>query len=813
MALPEAEAKKFSIVPFGCLYIDASWQDVLAAIPFSLEPNKNRSLIEYKLERLWNHLTPATPTHILPCLSVRTALDLVLSVKKYPAGSEIIFSAINIPDMTRIVRHHGLNVVALDVDEETLSPKVEHIESLITPKTVAILVAHIYGRWSNIDDAVALAKKHNLTVLEDCAESFSGTQNHGHPGADVSFFSFGLIKTCTAFGGAIAVVRDHALLTQMRTLYHSYPIQSRALYAKKVLKYSAVMTVLNSPFLVTRYALWLRKLGIDYRELMVNFVRGFPGAFFDNIRMRPSIMLLCMLYRRLKNFDASSFNLGNIKGNFVSERLPQGIRGVGLKAVQRNFWLFPILVNNPDRIVKELNIRGVDAYRGATQLNLVESDVPIPRTLQMTTTSVTRNGPSVHGHAGDTSRQQMTEPSSACENQIASDPTGLAPEVNLCGSNPDPEVPQEQRMFSDGVHSAISNIASNDSKEEAEDARNRIVRTRGLTMHSQNNNSTIPGISPMRSSSTAGRYRDSAFPAGGHFGEPPVAMSPKPMWSPSEDDPRSPSYSFSAISRNSETSFPEFSSPTFSDSHSTQSVTIATQGLSGKHQASHSSSVGDQPSSGPHDRTPHSSPVASGQQWHSHQQREPHARSFTHGNSSFRDFFIRGSDTQDPTSPQSDSQKQPASQCAPRGQTLNASSPDHCSKSSHSHPRSTQGGAHQCNCSSDFPEPDFDSHSSAPDAQANPNLCNSSSNQGGAFPPCSGNSPTLEKGKYPNNARYIIDHVVYIPVHKKVSFHYLEQICLVLDDVMNMLAKEKKAYGSCNSNNILEGNLKLKSKL
>ena len=170
---------------------------------------------------------------------------------------------------------------------------------------MAILVAHLYGRWSDLDAVIKVARQHNLVILEDCAENFCGTQKHGHPEADVSFFSFGLIKFSTAFGGSISVVRDPTLLSQMRTLSNSYPIQTRALYLKKVLKYSLIMTVLNSPFLVKNLTILVNKIGVDHRELIVRNIRGFPTDFISNIRMRPSIALLCMMYRRQVFFSSS----------------------------------------------------------------------------------------------------------------------------------------------------------------------------------------------------------------------------------------------------------------------------------------------------------------------------------------------------------------------------------------------------------------------------------------------------------------------------------------------------------------------------
>ncbi|CAH1277497.1 Hypp9665, partial [Branchiostoma lanceolatum] len=120
----------------------ASWRDILSGIRDCTVSSPDRQLNTRRLQKIWT--TAQNPNHVLPCLSVRTGLDLFLTVKKFPPGSEIIMSAINIPDMARVVRHHGVRVIPIDVHVETLSPKVELLEGLITERTVAVLVAHLY---------------------------------------------------------------------------------------------------------------------------------------------------------------------------------------------------------------------------------------------------------------------------------------------------------------------------------------------------------------------------------------------------------------------------------------------------------------------------------------------------------------------------------------------------------------------------------------------------------------------------------------------------------------------------------------------
>ena len=67
-----------------------------------------------------------------------------------------------------------------------------------------------------------MAGKYNIPVLEDTAESFIGPSFTGCPESEMTFFSFGPIKTNTAFGGAVAIVRDPEVLAEMRVMHSKY---------------------------------------------------------------------------------------------------------------------------------------------------------------------------------------------------------------------------------------------------------------------------------------------------------------------------------------------------------------------------------------------------------------------------------------------------------------------------------------------------------------------------------------------------------------------------------------------------------------
>ncbi len=78
----------------------------------------------------------------------------------------------------------------------------------MTSQTKAIIFAYPYGKRYNIDQLAKFCKSFDLKVIEDASEAFSGVRFHGNSLADLSMFSFGMLKHFTAFGGSVSIVRD-----------------------------------------------------------------------------------------------------------------------------------------------------------------------------------------------------------------------------------------------------------------------------------------------------------------------------------------------------------------------------------------------------------------------------------------------------------------------------------------------------------------------------------------------------------------------------------------------------------------------------
>lgn len=265
------------MVPHACFFIDSSLKSNLEGLEQAMcsrESDHDRALAVEDLHRLWTQ--DGNSAHILPCLSVRSGLDLYLTAMSFPADSEVIMTAINIPDIPRIIRHHNLRIRVVDIDISTTSPSSHAIESLINDKTVAVFVAHIYGRRINLQSVSAVCKKHKVPLLEDCAETFAGFQYTGCASSLVTFFSFGTIKTSTAYGGGICVVRDRDVFDQMKSIHDTYDVQPTSEYTMKLLKYTSITTLFNSTFLVRYGMTAFRAVGIDHKKSFPTFTSRIP---------------------------------------------------------------------------------------------------------------------------------------------------------------------------------------------------------------------------------------------------------------------------------------------------------------------------------------------------------------------------------------------------------------------------------------------------------------------------------------------------------------------------------------------------------
>lgn len=144
---------------------------------------------------------PFTPNHLKP-------------------GDEVIVPALSWSTTIWPLIQHQLIPVLIDCDIHSFNMDLEQLERAITPKTRAIKLVHVYGNPCQMDAILAIAKKHNLFVIEDCCEAM-GAMYAGKPVGsfgDVGNFSFFFSHHISTMEGGISVTNNFDLTETMRIL-------------------------------------------------------------------------------------------------------------------------------------------------------------------------------------------------------------------------------------------------------------------------------------------------------------------------------------------------------------------------------------------------------------------------------------------------------------------------------------------------------------------------------------------------------------------------------------------------------------------
>jgi dTDP-4-amino-4,6-dideoxygalactose transaminase len=158
--------------------------------------------------------------HCVSCANGTDALYLAMAALKVKPGDEVITSAHSWISTSAMITHAGATAVFADTDGVTFTIDPAAIEAAITPRTVGIIPVHLYGQSAEMDAIMAIANKHKLWVIEDCAQAHlarcSGRQV-GSFGAAATY-SFYPGKNLGAMGDAGAVVTNDASLADHMTM-------------------------------------------------------------------------------------------------------------------------------------------------------------------------------------------------------------------------------------------------------------------------------------------------------------------------------------------------------------------------------------------------------------------------------------------------------------------------------------------------------------------------------------------------------------------------------------------------------------------
>jgi dTDP-4-amino-4,6-dideoxygalactose transaminase len=221
-------------------------------------------------------------SYAIGCSSGTSALHLALAACCIGPGDEVITIPHTFIATAEAVSMHGAKVVFVDIDPDTYTMDVSRLEAAITPKTKAVIAVHLYGHPTDMDTVLAIAKKHGLKVIEDCAQAHGAQYKGRTVGSigDVGCFSFFPAKNLGALGDAGAVVTNNEEIATKVRFLRNHGREGK--YEHMFVGYNERLDTLQAAILAVKLphlAQWnenRRARADDYRRLINNPLVTLP---------------------------------------------------------------------------------------------------------------------------------------------------------------------------------------------------------------------------------------------------------------------------------------------------------------------------------------------------------------------------------------------------------------------------------------------------------------------------------------------------------------------------------------------------------
>ena len=215
------------------------------------------------------------------CIGVANGLDaLSLSLRafNFEKGSEVL-----VPSNTYIatilsIVENGLQPVLVEPNIETYNIDPTLLEQAITPNTRAIMVVHLYGKVCEMDSILAIAKKYNLKVIEDCAQSHGAKYKNQLSGSfgDFAAHSFYPTKNLGALGDAGAITTNSLELADKIKVLRNYGSEVR--YYNEVVGVNSRLDELQAALLLVKLK-YMEQITTHKRELANIYLKELKSDF------------------------------------------------------------------------------------------------------------------------------------------------------------------------------------------------------------------------------------------------------------------------------------------------------------------------------------------------------------------------------------------------------------------------------------------------------------------------------------------------------------------------------------------------------
>lgn len=173
-----------------------------------------------RFEREFAAYKGAAPEQVAAVNSCTAAMHVSMVAAGLDPGAEVITTPLTFCATVNAIIHAGLTPVLADVDPVTMNIDPAAIEAAITPRTQAIVPVHFAGRPCDMDRIMAIARKHGLVVIEDCAHAIETEYKGRKAGTfgDFGCFSFYVTKNVATGEGGMILARDPEKAARARVL-------------------------------------------------------------------------------------------------------------------------------------------------------------------------------------------------------------------------------------------------------------------------------------------------------------------------------------------------------------------------------------------------------------------------------------------------------------------------------------------------------------------------------------------------------------------------------------------------------------------
>ncbi|MBI4079220.1 MAG: aminotransferase class V-fold PLP-dependent enzyme [Candidatus Levybacteria bacterium] len=299
--------------------------------------------------------------------SGRSALVAALKGVGVGEGDEVLLQAFTCVAVPNAILELDARPVYVDITD-TLTIDPTDAKKKITAKTKTIIVQHTFGIPSDMDKIIALARKKNVAIIEDCAHTVGGSYQNKKLGAfgDAAIFSFGRDKAFSSVFGGMAITNNKVFGKKIRAFQKDknfpsfYWVFQQLLHPIAFVVILPFYTIIGKLILIVLQKLRLLSFPIFPIEKKGKMVKGFVQ------KLPNALALLALLQlRRVNEY--------NKKREQFCEMYIQGLRGNKflMPVAQRLPLLrFPILVEKRDTILSLLQKQGI--YLGNWYANIID---------------------------------------------------------------------------------------------------------------------------------------------------------------------------------------------------------------------------------------------------------------------------------------------------------------------------------------------------------------------------------------------------------------------------------------------------------